>query len=63
MGSAIAPPHHLTRLITTYLGQLPIDGDPMADASTVKRLSGSLSQKVSEDEYRQYLAEKHGRSN
>lgn len=53
----------LTRLITTYLGQLSIDSDPIADAPTVRRLSGSLSQKVSYDDYHQYLEEKHGRSN
>lgn len=53
----------LTRLITTYLGQLSNDSDPIADAPIVRRLSGSLSQEVSTDDYRLYLEEKHGQSN
>ena len=50
----------LTRLITVYLGQLPVEDDPIADAPNVRRLSGSLSQQVNPDDYRQHLEDKYG---
>ena len=53
----------LTRLITTYLGQLSGHTDPLADAPTVRRLSGSLSQEVGLDDYRRHLEDKYGQTN
>ena len=52
----------LTRLITVYLGQIAAQHDPLAGAPTVKRLSGSLSQNVSADDYAWYLDDKYGRA-
>ena len=51
----------LTRLITVYLSQLSVENDPIADAPIVRRLSGSLSQQVNLDDYRQHLEDKYGR--
>lgn len=53
----------LTKRITTYLDQLAIDDDPLANAPIVRRLSGSLSQEVTIDDYHQHLVNKHGISN
>lgn len=50
----------LTRLVSEYLRQLPVDNDPLVDAPIVQRLSGILSPDVSIEDYRQYLAEKYG---
>lgn len=50
----------LTRLITTYLGQLAIESDPLADAPIVRRLSGTLSRNVSVKDYHQHLENKYG---
>lgn len=52
----------LTRLITAYLGQIATESDPLAGATIVKRLSGSLSQDVSVEDHRRYLEEKYGHS-
>lgn len=49
----------LTRLVSEYLRQLTAENDPLADAPIVRRLSGSLAQDASIDEYRQYLEEKY----
>ena len=49
----------LTRLVTIYLGQLPIETDALANAPTVRRLSGSLSQEVDLEDYGRYLEEKY----
>jgi replication fork clamp-binding protein CrfC len=49
----------LTRLVSEYLRQLSSDDDPLADAPIVRRLSGTLSQDASLDDYRQYLEEKY----
>jgi hypothetical protein len=51
----------LTRLVSAYLHQLSTDGDLLADAPTVRRLSGVLSPDASVQEYRTYLERKHGR--
>lgn len=53
----------LTRLITVYLGHLSVENDPIAEAPIVRRLSGSLSQEVDLDDYRQYLEDKYGQPN
>jgi hypothetical protein len=50
----------LTRLVSEYLRQLNVQDDPLADAPIVRRLSGTLSQKASVDDYREYLEEKYG---
>ena len=50
----------LTRLVSEYLRQLTIQSDPLADAPVVQRLSGTLSQSVSVEDYRAYLERKHG---
>jgi hypothetical protein len=51
----------MTRLISEYLRRLTAQGDPLADAPIVQRLSGTLSQDVSVEDYREYLERKHGR--
>jgi hypothetical protein len=50
----------LTRLVSEYLRQLSVQSDPLADAPIVRRLSGTLSQEASVDDYREYLEEKYG---
>ena len=50
----------LTRLITTYLDNLVVTDDPLADAPIVKRLSGTLSEEVSINDYRHHLEDKYG---
>ena len=52
----------LTRLVATYLSQLSANGELLADAPTVRRLSGVLSPEASVDEYHTFLEEKHDRS-
>lgn len=51
---------NLTRLITEYLRQLPVEGDPLADAPITKRLTGILSPDVSMDDYYSHLENKYG---
>ncbi len=51
----------LTRLVSEYLRQLAARRDSLADAPTVRRLSGSLSQRVSVEDYRKHLEDKYGR--
>lgn len=53
----------LTRLITTYLDQLVVEDDPLADAPIVKRLSGTLSQESSVDYHHRHLEDKYGTTN
>ena len=53
----------LTRLITTYLGQLGVESDPIADAPIVRRLMGTLSQEIGVEDYRQHLEDKYGHPN
>ena len=50
----------LTRLVSEYLRQLTDETDPLANAPIVQRLSGTLSQKVSVEDYQQYLEQKYG---
>jgi len=49
----------LTNLIEAYLQNIPAQG-LLADAPIVRRLSGSLSQDVSIEDYRRHLEEKYG---
>jgi hypothetical protein len=51
----------LTRLVTEYLRQLGARRDALADAPTVRRLSGALSQRISVEDYRRHLEEKYAR--
>ena len=48
----------LTRLVSEYLRQLTAQDDPLAQAPIVRRLSGTLSQDVSVEDYRGYLEQK-----
>ena len=50
----------LTRLVSEYLRRLEDEGDPLAEAPTVRRLAGALSPGVFVDDYRVYLEEKYG---
>lgn len=50
----------LTRLVSEYFRQLSAEGDPLAEASMVRLLSGILSPDASIDDYRTYLEEKYG---
>ena len=50
----------LTRLVSEYLRRLTAENDPLANAPIVQRLSGTLSQDVSEKDYQQYLEQKYG---
>jgi hypothetical protein len=50
----------LTRLVSEYLRRLTAETDPLANAPIVQRLSGTLSQNVSVEDYRQYLEQKYG---
>ena len=50
----------LTRLVSEFLRQLSIQGDPLAGAPAVRRLSGALSPDASLQDYRQYMDEKYG---
>ncbi len=50
----------LTNLISEYLVQIPVPLTALENAPIVRRLSGTLSQNVSVDDYKQHLAEKYG---
>jgi len=50
----------LTRLVSEYLRQLPVENDFLVDAPIVRRLSGLLSADQSVEDYQRYLAEKYG---
>ena len=50
----------LTNLIEAYLQNIPAQG-LLEDAPIVRRLTGSLSQDVSIEDYHQHLEEKYGR--
>ena len=49
----------LTNLIEAYLRRIPAQGS-LEDAPIVRRLSGTLSQEVSVEDYRRHLEEKYG---
>lgn len=50
----------LTQLISEYLVQIPAPIEELEKAPIVRRLSGSLSQDVSRDDYKQHLQKKYG---
>ncbi len=50
----------LTNLIEAYLQNIPAQG-LLEDAPIVRRLTGSLSQDVSIEDYHQHLEDKYGR--
>ena len=49
----------MTKLVSEYLRRLTTQDDTIADAPIVQRLSGTLSQQASVDDYRQHLEEKY----
>lgn len=49
----------LTSLIGAYLRRIPVS-HPLENAPIVSRLSGTLSQDVSLDDYKKHLGEKYG---
>ena len=49
----------MTRLVSEYLRRLSTQENALADAPIVQRLSGTLSQRASVDDYRQHLEEKY----
>lgn len=51
----------LTDLIEAYLRRIPVQPSSLENAPIVQRLSGSLSQDVSPQDYRDHLEEKYGR--
>lgn len=57
-----AKTHHttLTRLISTYLEQIPSDSSVLERAPVVRRLTGLLSPDVSRDDYKKHMEEKYG---
>lgn len=53
----------LTNLISEYLVQIPMPITELENAPIVRRISGTLSQDVSVDDYKQHLTEKYGVKN
>lgn len=53
----------LTQLINEYLYHIPTPFDALEEAPIVRRLSGTLSQTVSEEDYKKHLEEKYGAKN
>ena len=53
----------LTNLISEYLVQIPAPVPALENAPIVRRLSGTLSQGVSVDDYKQHMTEKYGVKN
>ena len=51
----------LTRLISTFLEQIPSEKDFLQDAPFVRQISGILSPDTSIDDYKKYLEEKYGK--
>lgn len=49
----------MTSLVEVYLRRIPHQEIP-ADAPIVRRLSGTLSQRVSVEDHKEHLAEKYG---
>ena len=49
----------MTRLVSEYLRRLTTQDDMLANAPIVQRLSGTLSQQASVDDYHQHLEEKY----
>jgi hypothetical protein len=49
----------LTDLIEAYLNRIPA-GEPLAQAPIVRRLSGSLPETLSQQDYHDHIEEKYG---
>ena len=49
----------LTRLVSEYLRHLGARRDALADAPTVRRLSGALSPSITVEDYKRHLEEKY----
>jgi hypothetical protein len=58
-----AKQHHttLTDLISVYLQQLPGEGGDFEQTPLVRRLTGSISSRLSAEDYKKHLEEKYGR--
>jgi predicted DNA-binding protein len=52
---------NLTNLIEAYLENIPHTDDVLDAAPIVQRLTGTVSEKVSPEDFRQHLDEKYGR--
>jgi hypothetical protein len=50
----------LTALLSAYLESIPAELESLDDAPIVRRLTGSLSQNVSVEDYKKHLEEKYG---
>ncbi len=50
----------VTRLVSQYLSQLPVDDSFLENAPIVSRLMGTLPSSVSIEDYHEYLDEKYG---
>jgi hypothetical protein len=53
----------LTKLIGEYLRHIPESAKALENAPTVRRLSGTLSHKVTTADYKKHLDAKYGRKN
>ena len=53
----------LTKLINEYLLQIPMPIKELDSAPIVRRISGTLSQDVSIEDYKQHLTDKYGVKN
>jgi hypothetical protein len=49
----------LTELISAYLQRIPVEGSELDNAPIVRRLTGTLSQNVTLDDYKKHLEEKY----
>lgn len=50
----------VTRLVSNYLSQLPVEEDFLKDTPIVRRLLGTLPSGVSIEDYHAYVEEKYG---
>ncbi len=53
----------LTKLVSEYLQHIPASDPTLNNAPLVRKLSGTLSNKVSIADYKRHLEEKYGRKN
>ena len=50
----------LTNMISTYLDQIPVESEVLANAPITRQLSGSLSKTITTVDYKKHLEEKYG---
>jgi hypothetical protein len=50
----------LTKMISAYLDQIPVESDSLINAPITRQLSGSLSKTIKQDDYKKHLEEKYG---